>query len=233
MSDHSSQHSRQSRGPLRRLLLACGLGTASLLAGAAPPPPLPAEASAAGLVAVDGLIPDLHFDVRYATANNFVGRPLYPGPRCWLQQAVAERLARVQAALKGEGLGLKVFDCYRPFSVQEQLWTLVPDERYVGKPSRGADGAPLEGSRHNRGAAVDLSLVDLASGEELAMPTDYDDFSERAHRDYRQLDAAVLANRARLEAAMAAEGFSGLPTEWWHFDAPGWERYPLLDIPLR
>ena len=184
-------------------------------------------------MAVEALIPNLRFDVRYATADNFVGRPLYPGVHCWLQRSVAERLAKVQAALNGEGLGLKVFDCYRPFSVQEQLWTLVPDERYVGKPARGPDGKPVEGSRHNRGAAVDLSLVDLASGEALPMPTDYDDFSERAHRDYRQLDAAVLANRARLEAAMAAEGFSGLATEWWHFDAPGWEHYPLLDIPLR
>ncbi|MCK9564135.1 MAG: M15 family metallopeptidase, partial [Bacteroidales bacterium] len=123
--------------------------------------------------------------------------------------------------------------CYRPFSVQERFWTLVADERYVGKPRRDSQGDPLEGSRHNRGAAVDVSLVNLASGEELAMPTDYDDFSERAAADYGDLSAEVIANRKILTDAMAAHGFTVLPSEWWHFDAEGWEEYPLLDIELR
>ena len=194
---------------------------------------LSAAAKAAGLIAVPDLIPALVLDIRYATSNNFTGRQVYPAPRCWLQAEVAERLVLVQAELKKQGLGLKVFDCYRPFSVQEQLWQLVPDERYVGKPVRDKNGNPLEGSRHNRGAAVDLSLIDLASGIELPMPTDYDDFSERAHRDYTgNLDAGVIANRARLAAVMEAHGFSGLATEWWHFDASGWGRFALLDIAL-
>lgn len=197
------------------------------------PAGLPEAARSAGLVDVVERVPGLLLDVRYATTNNFVGAAVYPGPHCWLQAEVAERLAAVQADLLAQGLSLKVFDCYRPFSVQEHFWTLVADERYVGKPQRDNQGEPLEGSRHNRGAAVDVSLVDIASGEELAMPTDYDDFSERAAADYQALPPAVIANRKVLIDVMTIHGFTVLPSEWWHFDAAGWEQYPLLDIPLR
>ena len=169
-------------------------------------------------------IPGLKLDIRYATANNFTGRALYGAPRCMLRPAVVERLARAQQAAAAQGLGLKVFDCYRPLAVQRAMWTLVPDERYVADPAKG--------SRHNRGAAVDLTLVD-ATGRELAMPTAFDDFSARAHRDYQDLPAATLANRALLERIMQDAGFSGLATEWWHFDADGWERYEILDVPLK
>ena len=120
-------------------------------------------------------------------------------------------------------LRLRLFDCYRPLSIQRVLWELVPDERYVANPAQG--------SRHNRGAAVDLTLAD-ASGRALPMPTEYDSFTERAHRDWTGGDPEHLANRNRLEAAMTAEGFEPLPTEWWHFDAPGWERHAVLDVPL-
>jgi D-alanyl-D-alanine dipeptidase len=116
-----------------------------------------------------------------------------------------------------------VFDCYRPLSIQKQLWALLPDERYVIDPRKG--------SRHNRGAAVDVTLID-AKGNELEMPTDYDDFSERAHRDYRLLPPSALRNRELLERIMTRHGFQGLATEWWHFDAEGWEHYPVLDQPL-
>lgn len=200
---------------------------------ASPSPSLPDAALSAGLVDVTARIPGLVLDVRYATTNNFVGAAVYPGPRCWLQAEVAERLAAVQADLASLGLGLKIFDCYRPFSVQERFWELVADERYVGKPVRDSNGAPLEGSRHNRGAAVDVTLINLATGEELPMPTEYDDFSERAAADFPDLPEEVLANRQTLTAAMTAHGFSVLPSEWWHFDADGWEGYPLLDIDLR
>lgn len=194
---------------------------------------LPDAARAAGLVDVTAQIPGLVLDIRYATAENFVGEVVYPGPRCWLQAEVAERLAAVQTDLGQRGFGLKIFDCYRPFSVQERFWSLVADERYVGKPVRDGNGNPLEGSRHNHGAAVDVSIVDLVSGKELAMPTDYDDFSERAAADYPGLKPEVIANRQVLIRAMAVRGFAVLPSEWWHFDAEGWERYPLLDIELR
>ena len=174
------------------------------------------------LVELVHIAPTVRLDLRYATVNNFTHHAVYPHARCLLRSSVAERLARVQATLAQEGLGLKVFDCYRPLSVQRQLWALVPDPRYVADPKHG--------SRHNRGAAVDVTLVD-AAGVELPMPTAFDDFSDKAHRN-ADAPPPQRRNRERLERAMAAEGFLGLPTEWWHFDAPDWRSYPLSDDPL-
>lgn len=193
----------------------CVLAAALAAAQPTPTPQVLADAAA--------LIPGLRLDIRYATPRNFTGRALYPRARCLLRPAVVERLARAQQAAAAQGLGLKVFDCYRPLSVQRAMWTLVPDERYVADPAKG--------SRHNRGAAVDLTLVD-AAGQALEMPTGFDEFSARAHRDYQDLPPAALANRARLERLMVDAGFRGLPSEWWHFDADGWERYDVLDLPL-
>jgi D-alanyl-D-alanine dipeptidase len=156
------------------------------------------------LVNIEALIPGIRLDIRYATANNFTKRPLYPVARCYLRQRVAERLAEVQQELQAQGLGLKVFDCYRPLSIQKQLWALLPDERYVIDPRKG--------SRHNRGAAVDATLVDL-KGNEREMPTPYDEFSERAHRDYLLLPANAIRNRDLLERVMTRHGFQGLPME--------------------
>ncbi|MFN2433680.1 MAG: M15 family metallopeptidase [Gemmatimonadota bacterium] len=177
----------------------------------------------AGLVDALAVDSTLVLDVRYATPDNFTGTTLYPVARCLLRAPIAERLARVHARLRSEGLRLKLFDCYRPLSIQRKLWALVPDERYVANPEKG--------SRHNRGAAVDLTLVD-DSGAELPMPTEYDDFTPRAHRDYGGGTADQNANRQRLEDAMTAEGFEPLPTEWWHFDAPDWKEHAILDVPL-
>jgi len=188
-----------------------------------------AQRPAPQLVEVTTLDPTIRLDLRYARADNFTGVAVYPGARCLLRRDAAERLARVQRALQAEGLGLLVWDCYRPFSVQERFWTLVPDERYVARPVR-IDGRPASGSKHNRGAAVDVTLLD-AAGHPLEMPTAFDDFSARAHRG-APASPAARANAARLEAAMAAEGFVPLATEWWHFDAPGWQSYELLDVPL-
>ena len=133
-------------------------------------------------------------------------------------------LDSVQRELEKVGLGLKVWDCYRPLSVQKILWSIVPDERYVANPAKG--------SRHNRGCAVDLTLVD-SLGNELPMPTKYDDFTEKAHRDYYNLPDTVIKNRKILEDVMKKYGFIPLPTEWWHFDAQGWENFSILDIPLK
>ena len=168
--------------------------------------------------------------MRYATANNFTGVALYPVGRCVLRRDIAERVQRVQAGLKPRGLGLKVWDCYRPISVQERFWAMVPDARYVAQPVI-RDGKPVEGSKHNRGAAVDVTLVD-ASGHEVPMPTDYDDFSDRAHRTNLHGDGQAMRNMRILEVAMVREGFEPLPTEWWHFDGPGWEKFELSDVPL-
>src|SRR5262249_21817253 len=149
---------------------------------------------------------------------------------CLLRPDVADRLVRVERRLAADGLGLLLWDCYRPFSVQQRLWALVPDARYVAEPTV-RDGRPMAGSKHNRRAPGGVPPVD-AAGQPLEMPSAFDDFSERAHRDFAGASSAARAHATRLEAAMVAEGFAPLPTEWWHFDGPGWERYELLDVPL-
>ncbi|GBD93012.1 D-alanyl-D-alanine dipeptidase [bacterium BMS3Abin05] len=163
-------------------------------------------------------------DLRYATPNNFTGRVLYKIPRCFLRKSVAERLARVQRKLREKGLGLKIWDGYRPLSVQKKMWAIVPDSRYVANPKHG--------SRHNRGAAVDVTLVD-STGMELHMPTGFDDFSPKAHRDWMGDDSLAIHNRRILEDAMTSEGFIPLSTEWWHFDAPNWKNYPIENSSIR
>jgi len=206
------------------LLLALGCRSAPV---ATKDPELGAAATrAAGvpandLVDVAKVVPGIRLDIRYATKKNFTGEVLYDEPRCFLRRDVAERLRRAQEDLAAKGRGLRVWDCYRPLSVQRRLWALVPDERYVADPAKG--------SRHNRGAAVDVEMVG-ADGSSLPAPTGYDDFSERAHRDFMDLSPDVIANRAELEQAMVRAGFEPLPTEWWHFDAKGWEEYDVLDV---
>ena len=187
------------------------------------PLPSPAQENPS-LIDVKKLAPRIVVDMRYATTDNFTRQKLYPiGDECLLCEPAAARLARVQKALEKKGLGLKIWDCYRPVSVQKKLWEIVPDPRYVADPKTG--------SRHNRGASVDLTLVD-AKGRELKMPTAFDEFSDKAHRDFMDLPKDVLKNRAILQRAMDAEGFLPLPTEWWHFDSPEWGRYALRDEPL-
>ncbi len=130
----------------------------------------------ARLIDIRTVNPNIRLDIRYATTNNFLKRKLYPIAKCALRSSVAQKLALVQTDLEKIGLGLKVYDCYRPFSVTKQMWEFLPDPNYVANPARG--------SRHNRGAAVDLTLVDR-TGKELEMPTPYDDFTKKAHRDYQ------------------------------------------------
>jgi D-alanyl-D-alanine dipeptidase len=176
------------------------------------------------LVDITTIAPAIRLDMRYAGSDNFLKRAVYSKPVCLLRREVAERLARVERRLAAEGYGLKLWDCYRPLSVQREMWKLVSDERYVADPKKG--------SRHNRGAAVDLTLVG-SDGTPLEMPTAHDDFSERAGRAAEPTwPATARKYYATLHRAMTAEGFLPLPSEWWHYDAPGWERYPLLDAPL-
>lgn len=163
-------------------------------------------------------------DIRYATANNFTGRVVYPTAKCYLRKEVAQRLVNVQRYLKGQGLRLVLFDCYRPLSVQKRFWEIMPDERYVADPKKG--------SRHNRGAAVDVSLADMKRNY-LEMPSEFDDFSEKAHRNYMGASNIAIRNRQILEDAMVKFGFEAFPTEWWHFDASGWQRYPISDVPIK
>ena len=166
---------------------------------------------------------NIRLDIRYATANNFLKQKLYSTPKCALRSSVAQKLALVQTDLEKVGLGLKVYDCYRPFSVTKQMWEVLPDPNYVANPARG--------SRHNRGAAVDLTLVDR-TGKELEMPTPFDDFTAKAHRDYAGGSAQSRKNRQLLEDAMKKQGFIGITTEWWHFDSEDWQKFAILDIPL-
>jgi len=166
---------------------------------------------------------NIRLDIRYATANNFLKRKLYSTPKCALRSSVAQKLALVQTDLEKVGLGLKVYDCYRPFSVTKQMWEVLPDPNYVANPARG--------SRHNRGAAIDLTLVDR-TGKELEMPTPFDDFTAKAHRDYAGGSAQSRKNRQLLEDAMKKQGFIGITTEWWHFDSEDWQKFAILDIPL-
>ncbi|MEB3278316.1 MAG: M15 family metallopeptidase [Lyngbya sp.] len=176
------------------------------------------------LVDIRDVNPNIKPDIRYATTNNFLKRKLYSVPRCLLRADVAKSLSNVQQDLEEMGLGLKVFDCYRPWSVTKQMWEILPDNRYVANPQRG--------SRHNRGAAVDLTLVDLRTGEELKMPTDFDDFTEKAARDYYYHSPEVRRNSNLLEYKMKQYGFKSLITEWWHFDAGDWQQYSLLNVEL-
>ena len=176
------------------------------------------------LVELKRTIPNLVLDIRYATTNNFTGQQLYPHARCFLHRAPAKKLRAVQTELAQSGLGLKIFDGYRPLSVQRKMWAVFPQPGYVADPKKG--------SRHNRGAAVDVTVIRLSDGSELAMPTPYDDFTEQAHRDFKQLPEEVIRNRQLLEAVMTRHGFEGLPTEWWHFDDRDWPNYPLLDVDI-
>ncbi|MEA2239173.1 MAG: zinc D-Ala-D-Ala dipeptidase [Thermoanaerobaculia bacterium] len=181
------------------------------------------------LVAVDSdkrlvEITDIRRDVRYATTNNFMHAQLYPVSKVFLRRPAAIALHEIERELAREGLGLKLFDGYRPYRVTVRMWKPIRNPDFVADPAKG--------SRHNRGAAVDLTLIDLRTGNELPMPTPYDDFTPRARQDFNDLSPEVIANRAKLRDVMTRHGFDPLPSEWWHFDFRGWERFELLDLAL-
>jgi len=175
------------------------------------------------LVTVD---PTIHLDIRYATANNFLGEPVYRQARAFLERPAAEALARVAAKLRAEGYGLVVFDGYRPWRVTKKFWDRTPPAQrdFVADPSKG--------SRHNRGCAVDLSLYDLVTGAEIPMPSPYDDFTEKAHPDYTGGSVEQRFHRDLLRRAMESEGFTVYENEWWHFDYKDWREYAILDLPF-
>ena len=178
------------------------------------------------LVEPSRLDPSLRLDVRYATADNFLGEAVYATPRVFLQRDAALALLRVQQALAPHGLGLVLHDGYRPWRVTKLFFEATP----VAQRDFVAD--PQQGSRHNRGCAVDLSLCDLATGTPLHMPSDFDAFEPSAHPDYQGGTAWQRWRRDVLRAAMEAEGFSVYDGEWWHFDFASWRDYPLLDVPF-
>lgn len=166
----------------------------------------------------------IKLDVKYATINNFTGVVLYKSAKVFLIKEAAEQLVKANNYLKKKYyLQIKIFDGYRPLSVQKRMWEIMPDERYVANPSKG--------SRHNRGCAVDLTLID-SLGNELDMGTPYDDFTEKSHIDYQDLPPKVLQNRKLLRETMMKFGFVPMRTEWWHFDYKDWKKYPILDIDI-
>lgn len=161
--------------------------------------------------------------MRYASESNMLHRRLYIQGKCYLRRGVALKLDSAQKILEGIGMGLKLFDGYRPNSVQTKWLQLLPDERRLAFPDIS--------SKHNRGASVDLTLVD-AQGEELLMPTPIDAISERARRTFCDLPKEAIYNRAVLENVLAEQGFLPYPQAWWHFDDADWKHYPVEDIPL-
>jgi D-alanyl-D-alanine dipeptidase len=176
------------------------------------------------LVDLETFIDDVELDIRYATENNFMKQRLYPIAKAWLRRPAALALRNVQQELAREGLGLKIFDAYRPYSVTERMWEPIKNPDYVADPRKG--------SRHNRGAAVDLTLIDLRTGAELPMPTPYDDFTPRAAHGFMDLPPEAITNRARLREVMTRYGFEPLPSEWWHYDFRDWQRFDLMNVPL-
>ena len=174
------------------------------------------------MIPLEGRIPHLKIDQRYTTTTNFTGQVLYKKHGVYLRKAAADRLQLVADSLAKLGLGILVFDGYRPYAATLKMWKIVPDDRYAANPANG--------SGHNRGIAVDLTLYSMATGDTLPMPTGFDDFTEKAHHNYQHLPAEVLANRATLKQVMEHFGFVALPTEWWHFYLPEPKRYPLMDL---
>ncbi len=174
-------------------------------------------------VDVKELCPGIIVDPMYSRVDNIFKEVLYPVEACFIRRGMGKKLLEVQNELEKLSLGLIVYDGYRPLSVQKKLWKQCPDDRYVANPDIG--------SKHNRGAAVDVSLISL-DGDLLEMPSVVDDLSERAHRDNDNFPQKVIANRQLLEDIMVSKGFIPLPTEWWHFDDSDWEKYPIEDVCL-
>jgi D-alanyl-D-alanine dipeptidase len=194
--------------------------------GAQPPHDRESNPLPADLVELVRLDSTIHLDVRYATTNNFLSSVFYPAPRAFLQRPAAEALARVHRALRPLGYGLVIHDGYRPWYVTKVFWDATPPE------SRWLVANPARGSKHNRGAAVDLTLYELASGHVVEMPSTYDEATLRAAADFPGGTARERWHRALLRRVMEAEGFVINPSEWWHFDYRDWQRYPILNVPF-
>lgn len=182
-----------------------------------------AQDSRCDLVDVMRWVPALEVEMRYAKDDNFLNKAVYPASRCLLHREAAIALSQVQAQLLLKGYRLKIWDAYRPLSVQKQMWKLKPDPRYVANP--------VQGSRHNRGAAVDCTLVNF-DGVELEMPSKFDDFSPAAHASALAASEVAKINLGVLQNAMREGRFSVMNTEWWHFDYAEWKGYPALDVPI-
>jgi D-alanyl-D-alanine dipeptidase len=187
----------------------------------APPPAEVGPFRAPDLVELGPLDSTIHLDIRYASDRNFLGTPVYTQARAFLQRPAAEALLRVHRALAAQGYGLLIHDAYRPWYVTRIFWDATPADKheFVADPARG--------SKHNRGAAVDLSMYERKTGKPVTMPSTYDEFSGRASPDYAGGTVEERRRRDLLRAAMEREGFSVASNEWWHFDHQVWRTYGL------
>lgn len=178
------------------------------------------------LVKINEVNPNILLDIRYATENNFTKKVIYKTDICLVHKDTATSLDKVQKYLEKLGFSLKIFDGYRPLWAQQILFDTMPDERYVGNPKKI--------TRHTRGTAADVTIINLVDKKELEMPTGFDSFSEKAHLVFEDLSDNIKKNRKLLQDVMIdIGGFEPLPTEWWHFDLKGWQKYPVLDVTLR
>jgi D-alanyl-D-alanine dipeptidase len=214
-------------------LLGCGSPAVFRVTPVRPVPELREEALRASPPAETGPFraPDLveparldstiRLDIRYAGTRNFLGTPVYTEARAFLQRPAAEAVVRAHRALTAQGFGLLIHDAYRPWHVTKIFWDATPADKhaFVADPSKG--------SKHNRGAAVDLTMYDLKSGKPVTMPSTYDEFSERAYPGYTGGTAEERRRRDLLRSAMEHEGFSVASNEWWHFDHRDWREYAI------
>lgn len=174
------------------------------------------------LVDLAVFIPGIVLDIRYATTNNFTQEKVYTLAKAYARKPVAEALRLAQNEFAKHGVGIKIFDAYRPYSATVKFYELYKDTTYVA--------SPYKGSRHNRGCAIDMTLVNLKSGEELMMPTAFDSFKKEAWSSSPVKDPVVKKNRDLLISIMHKYGFKVNSSEWWHFDFKGWQKYDVLDI---
>jgi D-alanyl-D-alanine dipeptidase len=188
---------------------------------AAKPPTEPVPKRSFDLVDLASVDPGIKFDVRYASSNNFIGFPLYERAAAYLQRPAAEALGRVERSLASKGYGLLIHDAYRPWFVTKMFWDATPESDHVFV----AD--PSEGSRHNRGCAVDLTLYDLKSGKAVEMTGRYDEMSPRSYADYLGGTSRQRWLRELLRSEMEAQGFAVYAEEWWHFDYKDWSEYGI------
>lgn len=219
------------------LVLVVQLGVTALFIGCSPesrileanerlPAAKPAElaqstAKATDFVNLKEYIPELDIELAYYTENNFTGQKIYDDPTAYLRRGTADKLRKVSGEVAGEGYRLKIWDAYRPHRAQHKLWEIMPDSRYVTNPHKGF-------SSHSRGCAVDLTLVD-AAGQELDMPSSFDEFTPRADRDYSDVSPVQAVNSRYLEEVMVRHGFVSISYEWWHFYDADREIYDAVE----
>ncbi len=176
------------------------------------------------MVDLEKAVKGIRTDIRYATTNNFTKEIIYSEPRAFARKPLADALCKVQDSLAYHKIGLKIYDAYRPYAATLRFYEVYPNTRFVANP--------VYGSVHNRGCAIDLTLVELETGKELPMPTPFDDFSSKAGMAYANLSDTILANRKLLSGVMTFFGFEQNSAEWWHFDFTGWKNFPLMDLPF-